>query len=100
MSEWSSVKQQLPEDKPYIEPVEWLRSVQQERWGGIVFALDSALMCEGTYPGRTDEWGIWIHGNPKPEKYNGVCVTGKSVTDHEVENRSDYRDAAERHLQT
>jgi transcriptional regulator with XRE-family HTH domain len=88
---WSSDKKQLPGNNQYMEPVEWLRAVRQELGSDIVFALDSALMCEGAYLGRTDEWVIWIYGNPKLEKYNGVCVIGDSVSDHEVETRNGLR---------
>jgi hypothetical protein len=84
-------KKQLPGNNQYMEPVEWLRAVRQELGSDIVFALDSALMCEGAYLGRTDEWVIWIYGNPKLEKYNGVCVIGDSVSDHEVETRNGLR---------
>ena len=34
---------------------------------------------------------IWIYGDPKLEKYNGVCVIGESVSDHEVETRNGLR---------
>jgi hypothetical protein len=84
-------KKQLPGNNQYMEPVEWLRAVRQELGSDIVFALDSALMCEGAYLGRTDEWVIWIYGDPKLEKYNGVCVIGDSVSDHEVETRNGLR---------
>ena len=88
---WNASAEQLPANDQFAEPLDWLKAVQSVLGDDIVFALDSALICEGTYLGRMGEWIVWLYGNPKLAKYNGVCVIGRSVNEYEIEIKNGLR---------
>ena len=39
----------------------WLRAVRECLGETIVFALDTALMCQGNFGGRSDEYLVWVY---------------------------------------
>ena len=57
----------------------------------IVFTLDSALMCAGTFLDRMGEYVVWLYGNPRLARYNGVCVIGRSVNEYDIETKNGLR---------
>ncbi len=88
---WNASAKRLPASDRFTEPFDWLKAVQAVLGGDIVFALDSALICEGTYLGRMGEWLVWLYGDPKLVKYNGVCVIGRAVDEYEIESKNGLR---------
>ena len=49
-------KQNLPKRRDFLGSVAWLKAVQACLGEEIVFALDEALMCQGIFGGRSDEY--------------------------------------------
>lgn len=81
-------KKNLPASEKYRSAIEWLQAVRETLGNDIVFALDSALICGGSYQGRMNEWVVWIYGDRKNARYNGVCVIGEEIDPLEVECRN------------
>lgn len=69
----------LPKRSNYIGAIAWLRAVQECMGETVVFALDSALMCQGCYGGHHNEYLVWIYGNGALTKFNGVFVLGDQI---------------------
>ena len=76
----------LPDSGEYLSMRNWLVAVRNELGSDIVFALDSALMCDGSYLGRLGEWIIWIYGPAELSKYKRVCVIGEEISPCDVED--------------
>ncbi len=72
-------KKRLPSIYEFSYTSDWLIAVRDCLGKDIVFALDEALMCEGSYLGRNDQWVVWIYGDAALSKYNGVMVIGNNV---------------------
>ena len=49
-------KVNLPRRENYIGSLSWLKAVQDYIGEDVVFALDQALMCQGNFGGRNDEY--------------------------------------------
>lgn len=49
----------------------------------IVFALDEALMCQGSFMGRSDEYLIWVYGSDSAARFNGVVVLGNRISSYD-----------------
>lgn len=77
-------KLNLPKRENYIGALSWLRAVQDCIGEDIVFALDQALMCQGNFGGRNDEYIIWVYGDESLERFNGVAVLGRNVSSFSV----------------
>ena len=60
MPDWKEGRTTLPQSGDYLSAHEWLSAVKDCLGENVVFALDSALMCDGSYLGRLGEWIIWI----------------------------------------
>jgi hypothetical protein len=54
----------------------------------VVFALDQALMCQGSFGGRSDEYIVWVYGDDALSEYNGVVVLGNHISHYNVKNRN------------
>ena len=54
----------------------------------VVFALDKALMCQGNFGGRSDEYIVWVYGNDSVTKFNGVVVLGNHIGAQNIKNRN------------
>ncbi|MBO4359913.1 MAG: helix-turn-helix domain-containing protein [Eubacteriaceae bacterium] len=74
----------LPKRENYIGAISWLRDVRECIGEDIVFALDQALMCQGSFGGRTDEYIVWAYGNESLDRFNGVAVLGRKVSPFSV----------------
>ena len=79
-------KKSLPNRSDYVGSVAWLKAVQSCLGDNIVFALDEALMCQGNFGGRSDEYLVWIYGDDSAAEYNGVVILGKQVSSYCVKN--------------
>ena len=53
----------------------------------VVFALDEALMCQGSFTGHSDEYIIWLYGNDSAARFNGVVVLGNGISSYNVQEK-------------
>ena len=77
-------KENLPRREDFIGSLSWLRAVRDCLGEEIVFALDEALMCQGNFGGRNDEYIVWLYGDESLRRFNGVVILGKSVSPFSV----------------
>ena len=81
-------KQDLPHRCDYVGAFVWLRAVQECIGEPIVFALDEALMCQGSFMGRSDEYLIWVYGSDSAARFNGVVVLGNRISSYDVQKKN------------
>lgn len=74
----------LPRRENYIGSLSWLKAVRDCIGEDVVFALDQALMCQGNFGGRTDEYVVWVYGDESLDRFNGVAVLGRKVSPFSV----------------
>jgi len=70
----------LPKRSDYIGSLSWLRAVNDSIGSPFVFALDEALMCQGYFGGRNDEYLVWVYGDDSLSRFNGIVVLGNYVS--------------------
>lgn len=80
-------KPDLPKRSGYIGALSWLKAVRDRIGEPIVFALDDALMCQGSFGGRNDEYIVWVYGADSAARFNGVVVLGNSISPYSVKER-------------
>lgn len=88
LPKYDSNKQDLPKRSDYVGATSWLKAVSESLGDEIVFALDEALMCSGSFGGRSDEFIIWIYGDDRLTRYNGVTVIGNYVSPINVREKN------------
>lgn len=81
---YDSRKKELPKRSDYVGSIAWLKAVRESLGDHIVFALDEALMCQGHFSGRSDEYVVWIYGDDSACAYNGVVVIGNYISPYNV----------------
>ena len=84
-------KNDLPKRSDFIGAVSWLKAVQEQLGQPVVFALDQALMLEGLFGGRSDEYLVWVYGDDSLSKVNGVVILGNQVSPYQVKERNGLR---------
>ena len=77
-------KKDLPSRSDYIGALSWLKAVKDCIGINVVFALDEALMCQGRFGGRSDEYVVWLYGDDEITRYNGVVVIGNYISSYNV----------------
>ncbi|MBR3184428.1 MAG: hypothetical protein IKF61_08830, partial [Firmicutes bacterium] len=77
-------KLDLPKRSSYISAISWLTAIQEKLGENVVFALDEALMCQGLFGGRNDEYLVWVYGDSSLTRFNGVVVLGESISKYDV----------------
>ena len=77
-------KKDLPKRSDYLGSVKWLKAVRDCLGNSVVFALDEALMCQGSFGGHSDEFIVWVYGDDSVKKYNGVAILGNSISDNNI----------------
>lgn len=77
-------KKDLPKRRDYVGAVSWLKAVQERLGNSFVFALDEALMCQGNFGGRNDEYIVWGYGDDSASDYNGVVLLGNRISAYEI----------------
>lgn len=82
--EYSPRKLDLPGRSNYVGALAWLKAIQEHISEPVVFALDEALMCQGSFGGRSDEYIVWVYGNDSVSRFNGVAVLGNHVSSYNV----------------
>lgn len=80
LPKYDSKKFDLPKRKNYIGSLSWLKAVRDCLGEDVVFALDQALMCQGSFGGRSDEYIVWVYGDESLNRFNGVAVLGRKVS--------------------
>jgi len=88
LPEYDPRKSDLPKRGEYIGALSWLKAVQEQIGEDIVFALDEALMCQGSFGGRSDEYIVWVYGNDSVSDYNGVVLLGNKVSQYSVREKN------------
>lgn len=81
-------KRDLPKRSDYVGAISWLKAVRDCIGESVVFALDEALMCQGNFGGRSDEYVVWVYGNDSVTRFNGVVVLGNYISPHNVKSRN------------
>ncbi|MBR4474978.1 MAG: helix-turn-helix domain-containing protein [Oscillospiraceae bacterium] len=84
-------KKNLPKRSEYVGAVAWLQAVRDTLGESVVFALDEALMCQGRFGGRSDEYIVWVYGDDSVAQYNGVVVLGNHISPYSVDSRNGLR---------
>ena len=88
LPKYSSQKLDLPKRSDYIGATSWLKAVRDCIGEPVVFALDEALMCQGSFGGRSDEFLVWVYGNDSLTRFNGVAVLGNHISPYYVESKN------------
>ena len=73
-------KVDLPRRENYIGSLSWLKAVRDCIGEDVIFALDQALMCQGLFGGRNNEYIVWVYGGESLDRFNGVAVLGRKVS--------------------
>lgn len=81
-------KTDLPKRSDFVGALSWLKAVYERVGKSVVFALDEALMCEGRFGGRSDEYIVWVYGDDAVSRFNGVAVLGNKISPHSVRERN------------
>ncbi len=84
-------KHNLPRRSDYVGAISWLKAVRDRIGENIVFALDEALMCQGSFGGRSDEYIVWVYGDDAAANYNGVVLLGNKVSQYCIEEKNGLR---------
>ena len=88
LPKYNPQKRDLPKRRDYVGAMAWLKAVRDCLGDKIVFALDEALMCQGQFGGRSDEYLVWVYGDDAVTQYNGVVVLGNHVSPHSIRERN------------
>ena len=80
LPEYDPKKINLPKRENYIGSLSWLKAVQDCIGEEVVFALDQALMCQGSFGGRNNEYIVWVYGDKSLDRFNGVAVLGSKIS--------------------
>lgn len=84
-------KDDLPKRSEYVGALSWLKAVRERLGEDVVFALDEALMCDGLFGGRSDEYIVWVYASDKVLDFNGVAILGNSISDYCVREKNGLR---------
>ncbi|MCH5298631.1 MAG: helix-turn-helix domain-containing protein [Ruminococcus sp.] len=81
-------KSDLPKRSDYVGALAWLRAVRDCLGENVVFALDEALMCQGNFMGRSDEFIVWVYSDDSVTRFNGVVVLGNRISPYSVKEKN------------
>ena len=88
LPKYNPKKKDLPKRSDYVGAFRWLSAVRECIGEPIIFALDEALMCQGLFGGRSDEYVVWIYGADSVTRFNGVVLLGNRVSAYSVEEKN------------
>ena len=88
---YDSKKQNLPRRSDFVGSLGWLQAVADKIQEPVVFALDEALMCQGNFEGRSDEFIVWVYGADSLSRFNGVAVLGNKIDPINVQEKKGLR---------
>ena len=84
-------KKELPKRSDFVGALSWLKAVRERIGENVVFALDEALMCEGRFGGRNDEYIVWAYGDDSLMRFNGIVVLGNRISSYSVKENNGLR---------
>lgn len=84
-------KKELPKRSDFVGALSWLKAVRERLGEEVVFALDEALMCQGSFGGRSDEYIVWVYGDDKVTDFNGVVLLGNKVSQYCIKEKNGLR---------
>ena len=88
LPKYNPQKNDLPKRRDYVGAIAWLQAVRECLGESVVFALDEALMCQGNFGGRNDEYVVWIYGDDALSQFNGVVVLGNQICSYSVKEKN------------
>ena len=91
LPDYDPKKLNLPRRSDYLGSFAWLQAVANQIQEPVVFALDEALMCQGYFGGRSDEYIIWVYGADSLSRFNGVAVLGNKIHPINVQEKKGIR---------
>ena len=91
LPKYDSRKSDLPKRSDYVGALSWLKAVRERLGENVVFALDEALMCQGSFGGRSDEYIVWVYGDDKVTNFNGVVLLGNKVSQYCIKEKNGLR---------
>lgn len=84
LPKYDQKKINLPKRSDYVGALSWLKAINDFIDEPIVFALDEALMCQGSFNGRSDENIIWVYGDNSLTRYNEIVVIGNHISKNNI----------------
>ena len=87
LPQYSQHKKELPKRSDYIGADSWLKAVNECMGEKFIFALDEALMCQGYFLGRNQEFLIWGYGDNSLSRFNGVVLLGNNISQYCVKEK-------------
>ena len=91
LPKYDSRKSDLPKRSEFVGAISWLKAVRDRIGEDVVFALDEALMCQGSFGGRSDEYIVWVYGADSVTRFNGVVVLGNKISPYNVKEKNGLR---------
>lgn len=88
LPKYNPQKIDLPRRRDFIGAIAWLKAVRECIGESIVFALDEALMCQGNFRGRNDEYIVWVYGDDSVSRFNGVVVLGNQISPYNIKEKN------------
>lgn len=91
LPEHDAHRKELPKRRDYIGAISWLKAVRECLGDSFVFALDEALMCQGYFGGRSDEYIVWGYGDDSASDFNGVVLLGNRISTYDIREKHGLR---------
>ena len=91
LPEYDPRKMDLPTRRDYVGALSWLKAIRNVISEDFVFALDEALMCQGLFGGRNDEYIVWVYGSDALSRFNGIVVLGNRISRYCVQEKNGLR---------
>lgn len=91
LPEHDAHKKELPKRRDYIGAISWLKAVRECLGDSFVFALDEALMCQGYFAGRSDEYIVWGYDDNSASDFNGVVLLGNRISTYDIREKHGLR---------
>ena len=91
LPKYNAAKHNLPKRSDYVGAIAWLKAVRDCLGESVVFALDEALMCQGNFGGRSNEYIVWVYGDDTVSHFNGVVVLGNHISPYSVKEKDGLR---------
>lgn len=91
LPKYDTNKKDLPKRSDFVGSISWLKAVRDCIGENAVFALDEALICQGSFGGRSDEYIVWVYGDDSLTRYNGIVVLGNYISPYCVKEKNGLR---------
>ena len=91
LPKYDTNKKDLPKRSDFVGSISWLKAVRDCIGENAVFALDEALICQGSFGGRSDEYIVWVYGDDSLTRYNGIVILGNHISPYCVKEKNGLR---------